>query len=175
MLQPGTKAPDFTLPDHEGRSVSLRGLLADGPLILYFYPADFTPGCTREACSLRDLHGELLAAGLRVVGVSPQDGASHQRFRERYGLPFPLLTDTDKAVAASYGVRGPLGLIVRRATFLIDRDGTVRDAVLADLNIERHEQFVRRAIETGAVAGGQGAGHPPSRGDAPDTATHRTP
>ncbi|MEM9386368.1 MAG: peroxiredoxin [Pseudomonadota bacterium] len=151
MLAPGTRAPDFTLPDHEGKDVTLSTLLGEGPLILYFYPADFTPGCTREACSLRDLNDDLIAANLRVVGVSPQDSDSHARFREQHRLPFTLLADTKKRVAGLYSVKGPLGLIVRRATFLIRADGTIEDAVLADLSVDRHEAFVRRAIEAGAT------------------------
>lgn len=151
MLSSGTRAPDFTLPDHEGKDVTLTTLLGDGPLILYFYPADFTPGCTREACSLRDLNDDLVAAKLRVVGVSPQDSASHARFREQHQLPFTLLADTNKEVASLYDVKGPLGLIVRRATFLISAEGVIEDAVLADLSVDRHEAFVKRAIAAGAT------------------------
>ena len=147
MLSPGTSAPDFTLPDHEGHARSLAELRREGPLILYFYPADFTPGCTREACSLRDLHSDILRAGLRVIGVSPQDPESHAQFREQHNLPFTLLSDVDKRVIRDYDVDGPLGIGVRRATFLIDREGRIVDAVLADLRIQRHEEFVRRAIE----------------------------
>lgn len=147
MLGEGDAAPDFSLQDASGDRVSLADLLKDGPLVLYFYPADFTPGCTREACSIRDMHDEILASGLRVVGVSPQDSASHRRFAERYELPFTLLADPDKEAVRAYGVDGPLGLGVRRATFLIGSDGIVRDAVLADLRIGRHEAFIRRALE----------------------------
>jgi peroxiredoxin Q/BCP len=130
--------------------VRLADLLAQGPLILYFYPADFTPGCTSEACSIRDLHEELIAAGMRVVGVSPQDSATHARFRARHDLPFPLLADIDKRVIKAYGIDGPVGLGVRRATFLILPDGRVADVVRADLRIARHEQFIRRAMEARA-------------------------
>ena len=83
MLKVGSKAPDFILPDEDGDDVSLVGLLEQGPLILYFYPADFTPGCTKEACSIRDIHSDLTAVGLQVVGISPQDDESHARFREK--------------------------------------------------------------------------------------------
>ena len=92
MLPLGGRAPEFTLPDQDEQSVSLSNLLRRGPLILYFYPADFTPGCTREACLMRDLHGEIEQAGLNVAGVSPQPPATHRRFREKYQLPFTLLT-----------------------------------------------------------------------------------
>lgn len=154
MLQPGDQAPDFTLPDQDGRDVSLHALLRDGPVVLYFYPADFTPGCTKEACSIRDMHDEIAAAGMRVVGVSPQDAASHARFRAKHGLPFTLVADPGKVAVKAYGVDGPLGIGVRRATFLIGSDGVIRDAVLADLRIGRHEEFIRAAV---AAAGRSGA------------------
>jgi peroxiredoxin Q/BCP len=146
MLKPGERAPEFTLPDQDSRERSLTSLLGDGPLILYFYPADFTPGCTAEACTLRDLHTEILHAGLRVVGVSPQAPESHRRFREKYSLPFTLLSDRDKTVVRMYEVDGPLGIGVRRATYLIDQGRIVQDAVLADFRIGRHEDFVRNAV-----------------------------
>jgi peroxiredoxin Q/BCP len=109
MLHIGGRAPEFTLPDQDDQNVSLSTLLRHGPLILYFYPADFTPGCTREACSIRDMHTELLEAGLDVAGVSPQNPESHRKFREKYKLPFTLLADVDKFVIRMYDVRGPLG------------------------------------------------------------------
>lgn len=149
MLQAGDRAPDFTLPDQDGTPVTLSDLLADGPLVLYFYPADFTPGCTKEACSIRDMHDEIAEAGMRVVGVSPQDAESHARFRAKHGLPFTLLADPDKQAVRAFGVDGPLGVGVRRATFLIGRDGRIRDAVLADIRVGRHEAFIRDAIAAG--------------------------
>jgi peroxiredoxin Q/BCP len=146
MLQRGDEAPDFTLPDQDGRKRRLSELLKGEPLILYFYPADFTPGCTREACDLRDLHARILASGLKVVGVSPQAPDSHRRFREQHALPFLLLSDEDKQAIKAYGVDGPLGIGVRRATFLIDARRRIVDAVLADLRIGKHQEFVERAI-----------------------------
>lgn len=146
MLATGELAPDFELPDQDGRKRRLGDLLAGRPLILYFYPADFTPGCTREACDLRDLHTQILSAGLRVVGVSPQSPESHRRFRDEHSLPFMLLSDEDKVAIKAFGVDGPLGIGVRRATFLIDGKRRVVDAVLADLRISRHQEFVQRAI-----------------------------
>lgn len=147
MLHAGARAPEFTLPDQDGNDVSLSTLLGRGALILYFYPADFTPGCTREACTFRDLHGDLGRAGLTVAGVSPQAPMSHRGFREKYALPFTLLCDSDKAVARMYEVVAPFGLGIRRATFLIDRARIVRDAIRADFRIARHEEFVRAALE----------------------------
>jgi peroxiredoxin Q/BCP len=150
MLANGTRAPEFELADQDGRRHTLASLLADGPLILYFYPADFTPGCTKEACSFRDLHQELMKAKLRVVGVSPQDVESHRRFADKHDLNFPLLADPDKAVVKAYDLDGPLGFGVRRGTYLIGRDGRIVDSVLADLRIGAHEAFVRSALKSGA-------------------------
>ena len=150
MLAIGARAPEFTLPDEDGQATSLSNLLRDGPLILYFYPADFTPGCTREACQIRDLHAELHAAGLTVAGISPQSPESHRAFREKYKLPFTLLADVDRFVIKMYGVQGPLGFGVRRATFLIDQARHVQDAVVADFRISQHEAFVRKAVALSA-------------------------
>lgn len=150
MLKNGTRAPDFDLPDQHGKRHTLESLLADGPLILYFYPADFTPGCTREACTFRDLKKDLVAARLRVVGVSPQDAESHKRFAEKHGLNFPLLADPDKQAVKAYDLDGPLGFGVRRGTYLIGADGKIQDSVLADLRISEHEAFVKRALAAGA-------------------------
>ena len=150
MLANGQKAPEFELADQDGRKHTLTALLKGGPLILYFYPADFTPGCTKEACSFRDLHQELLRAKLRVVGVSPQDVESHRRFADKHGLNFPLLADPDKKVVKAYDLDGPLGFGVRRGTYLIASDGKIKDSVLADLRIGAHEAFVKQAIEAGA-------------------------
>jgi peroxiredoxin Q/BCP len=146
MLDIGTTAPDFRATDDQGRAVSLRDLLAEGPLVLYFYPADFTPGCTKEACMFRDAHEDLVAAGIRVYGVSPQDEASHRKFREAHRLPFPLIADPEKAVVRAYDVDGPLGFGVRRVSYFIERDGRIADATQADLRIGRHEDFVRRVL-----------------------------
>lgn len=146
MLEKGERAPDFTLPDQDGRERTLTGLLDGEALILYFYPADFTPGCTKEACDLRDLHTQILGAGLRVVGISPQSPESHRRFRDKYALPFTLLSDERKSVVKAFGVDGPLGIGVRRATFLIDRGRVIRDGVVADLRVARHKEFVENAI-----------------------------
>ena len=146
MLDTGSQAPAFTLENERGEATSLSDLLSEGPLILYFYPADFTPGCTKEACDIRDLHGQIQAVGLRVAGVSPQDAASHARFRDKYELPFTLLCDPDKTVIRQYDVDGPFGVGVRRVTYLIDQDGRIADAVQADLRIGKHRAFIDRAI-----------------------------
>jgi thioredoxin-dependent peroxiredoxin len=146
MLQIGDRAPEFTLPDHAGQDRSLSELLGVGTLVLYFYPADFTPGCTREACEYRDIHADLVRVGMRVVGISPQGAEQHSKFRAKYNLPFMLLSDTEKSVIKMYQVNGPLGIGVRRATFLIDPSRRIRDVLLADFSIAKHADFVKKAI-----------------------------
>lgn len=152
MLKPGSEAPEFSARDSDGNDLSLSALLQEGPLILYFYPADFTPGCTKEACSIRDIHDDIIAAGLQVVGVSPQDADSHERFREQHDLPFRLLCDPQKTVVRLYDVDGPLGFGVRRVTYLIDQDRRIVDAVQADIRIDKHNAFIEQAIELNSGA-----------------------
>jgi thioredoxin-dependent peroxiredoxin len=146
MLPVGSRAPEFTLPDQDGRDISLTTLLNRGSLVLFFYPADFTPGCTKEVCMIRDLHAELVRSGLNAAGISPQGPQSHQKFRAKHGLPFTLLADEAKAVTRMYEANGPLGIGVRRVTYLIDQARNIRDAVQADFRIGRHEDFVRRVM-----------------------------
>ena len=153
MLDVGSKAPEFVLPDDEGGETSLSDLLQDGPLILYFYPADFTPGCTKEACSIRDIHNDIQSVGLQVVGISPQDVESHQKFRAKHELPFKLLSDPDKVAIKMYDVDGIFGVGVQRATFLINQDRTIKDAVLANLRIGRHQEFIEKAVILRETAG----------------------
>lgn len=153
MLKAGSRAPEFVLPDHDGRDRNLSDLLDDGPLILYFYPADFTPVCTREACAFRDMFTELKSVGLSVAGISPQDPASHARFRKEQRLPFTLLSDEDKTVIKMYDVDGPLGVGVRRATYIVNRDRMIQDAVLADVLVGRHTDFLKKAVILRETAG----------------------
>lgn len=153
MLKPGSNAPEFLLPDEAGEERSLLDLLEAGPLILYFYPADFTPGCTKEACAIRDLHDDLLAVGLQVVGVSPQDEASHRKFRDQHDLPFTLLSDVDKVAVKMYDVDGPFGVGVRRVTYLINQSRKIQDAVQADVMIGRHRDFIQKAVALREAAG----------------------
>src|ERR1700734_2884198 len=146
MIKIGERAPEFTLPDETAKDRPLTEFLSAGAVVFYFYPADFTPGCTRQACVLRDLHEEIQRAGLRVVGISPQSPESHAKFRAKYNLPFVLLSDQHKAVIKMYGVNGPLGIGVRRASSLIDGGRRIRGSVLADFKIAKHAEFVRKAI-----------------------------
>ena len=130
MLNPGDLAPDFTAVDDAGRPVRL-SQFRGRPVVLYFYPKDHTPGCTTEACHFRDRHAELEALGAVVLGVSPDPPQTHQHFRQRHHLPFRLIADPDRRVAATYGVRRDLPVIGRfvplvdRVTFVIGPDGRV--------------------------------------------------
>ncbi len=153
MLEAGARAPEFILTSHEGIETSLSDLLQNGPLILYFYPADFTPGCTKEACSIRDIHNDIQSVGLQVAGISPQDEDSHNRFREQHKLPFVLLSDPEKVAIKMYDVDGPFGVGVRRATFLINQDRSIKGAMLADVRIGRHTEFIEKAIILRETAG----------------------
>lgn len=153
MLKARSRAPEFVLRNDQEQDTSLSDMLQAGPLILYFYPADFTPGCTKEACAFRDIHKDLVAVGLNIAGVSPQDPASHARFRKEHNLPFTLLSDPEKIVIKMFGVDGPLGIGVRRATFLIGQDRGIHDAMLADIRISRHKEFIEKAIILRETAG----------------------
>lgn len=150
MLEAGDIAPDFTLPDEQGAEVSLVESLERGPALLYFYPADFTPGCTAQACMFRDAHASLADAGITVLGISPQDSQSHRKFKDKFSLNFPLLADTDKAVIRAYGVAGPFGLITRRATYHVAPQRVIEQRLLADLRIDRHQAFVNRVLSQAA-------------------------
>jgi thioredoxin-dependent peroxiredoxin len=132
-LTEGAQAPTFTLPDQDGNPVSLEDFKGNKVLV-YFYPADDTPGCTKEACQFNDNLAGFQAAGVPVIGVSPDDAGSHQRFRSKYGLRFPLLTDTDHAVMDAWGAWGEKtsygrrSVGVLRSTFLVDEQGRVERA-----------------------------------------------
>jgi len=127
-LEAGDQAPDFALPDQDGNIHRLSDY-AGRTVVLYFYPKDDTPGCTKEACSFRDRHAELQSAGAVVLGVSADDAKSHQKFRDKYSLPFPLLSDTEKEVSTAYGSWGEKTLYgkkmigMTRSTFIIGPDG----------------------------------------------------
>jgi peroxiredoxin Q/BCP len=150
-IEPGTEAPDFTLTTHDGDPLtlsSLRGRL----VVLYFYPRDDTPGCTKEACGFRDIEKQLTQAGAIVLGVSPDSPESHARFREKYSLPFTLLADPDHAVAERYGawreknMYGKKSLGIARSTFLIDPTGRVAKVFKA-VKTAVHAEQVLTAIE----------------------------
>ena len=145
MIEAGTPAPEFELKADDGSTVTLAGLRGRR-VVLYFYPRDDTPGCTAQACGIRDQWQDFRGVDAVVLGVSPDDEASHRRFKEKYGLPFTLLADEDHAVAERYGVWGERTMYgrtymgIKRSTFVIDEDGTVRSAmygVKPDTHAER--------------------------------------
>lgn len=132
MLNINDLAPDFSALDNSGNTMTLKGLLSDcDRLVLYFYPKDNTPGCTAEACSLRDGYSELLKQKFKVIGVSPDTAASHNKFIEKQNLPFPLIADTDHALATAYEAWGKKKFMGReymgilRKTYIIDSNGKI--------------------------------------------------
>ena len=137
----GDRVAEFELPDQTGTTRTLAGLLADGPIVLFFYPAAMTPGCTKEACHFRDLAGEFAAVGASRVGISADPVAKQAEFADKQKFDYPLLSDTDGAVATQFGVkRGLLGklLPVKRATFVIDTDRTVLAVISSEISMDTH-------------------------------------
>jgi peroxiredoxin Q/BCP len=150
MVEEGSPAPDFTLTSDSGEPVRLSSLRGK-EVILYFYPKDNTPGCTAQACGIRDAWSEFEAAGAVVLGVSPDGEASHAKFKEKYELPFTLLADTDHEVADAYGVWGEKSMAgktfmgVDRSTFVIDADGNVAK-VFRKVKPDEHADQVLEAL-----------------------------
>jgi peroxiredoxin Q/BCP len=153
VVEEGKPAPDFELRSDEGKPVRLSSLRGR-PVVLYFYPKDDTPGCTTQACGLRDAYDAFRERGAVVLGVSPDDEASHERFRTKYGLPFTLLADPDHEVAERYGVWveknrfGQRSLGIKRSTFIVDAEGNVAKA-LYGVKPEGHAELVLEALPTG--------------------------
>lgn len=150
-IEEGKKAPDFTLASDEGGKIKLSALKGK-PVVLYFYPRDDTPGCTKEACAFRDRKTELTKLGADVLGVSTDDVDSHGKFRSKYKLNFPLLADTDHKVAEKYGawreknMYGKKSMGVQRSTFLIDADGIVAK-VWKRVQVDGHDEQVLAALK----------------------------
>ena len=134
----GQSAPDFELTDAQGKRVRLADFRGKRAVVLYFYPKDDTPGCTKEACSFRDSYESFKEAGAEVIGVSSDSEASHGKFASKYKLPFTLLADKSGAVRKQYGVPATLGLLPGRVTFVIDREGIVRHVFNSQLQATRH-------------------------------------
>ena len=150
MVEEGKTAPDFELTSDTGERVKLSDLRGK-PVVLYFYPKDDTPGCTAQACGIRDAHAEFKKRGAVVLGVSPDDEASHVRFRDKYSLPYTLLADPDHQVAEAYGVwveknaYGKKRMGIERSTFLIDSDGNVAK-VMRRVKPDTHADDVLAAL-----------------------------
>ena len=137
-IQAGDTAPDFTLPAQSGEPVRLSDRLGERVVVLYFYPKDETPGCTREACAFRDSYEVFTDAGAEVIGISSDSVGSHAEFTGHHKLPFTLLSDEGGKVRKSYGVPSTLGLLPGRVTYVIDRAGTVQHVVNTQLRIGKH-------------------------------------
>lgn len=140
-MKRGDQVPDFELPDQTGTVRSLAGLLASGPVVLFFYPAAMTPGCTKEACHFRDLAGEFDAVGASRVGISTDAVDKQARFADSQRFDYPLLSDSDGKVAEMFGVkRGLLGkfMPVKRTTFVIDSDRRVLEVISSEVNMDTH-------------------------------------
>jgi peroxiredoxin Q/BCP len=150
VIEEGKPAPNFELQSDGGETIELAALRGK-PVVLYFYPKDDTPGCTTQACGIRDAYGEFERAGAVVLGVSPDDERSHVKFKEKYELPFTLLADPEHTVAEQYGVWGEKTYMgrsymgVQRSTFVIDADGTVKK-VMRDVNPATHADAVLEAL-----------------------------
>lgn len=147
MLKVGTRAPQIEGVLDDGSRFSLDEALGTQNLVLYFYPKDFTGGCTRQACSFRDNFAEITARGALLIGVSSDDEASHAAFREAHDLPFPLLADPGGRIIDLYDARGPFGLGKARITYVIDRKGVIRAAIRHDLVVGKHVPEVIDALE----------------------------
>jgi peroxiredoxin Q/BCP len=143
----GDKAPDFELPDETGTTRRLSDLLADGPVVLYFYPAAMTYGCTKESCHFRDLASEFKEVGAQRVGISADKVEKQLQFSEKHNFDFPLLSDPDKTVAQAYGVkRGPSFLPNKRATFVIGTDGLIKEVIGSETNMNVHADKALTAL-----------------------------
>lgn len=141
LIKTGDRVAEFELPDQTGTMRSLSALLADGPVVLFFYPAAMTPGCTKEACHFRDLAAEFAAVGASRVGISTDAVEKQAKFADQQRFDYPLLSDADGTVATEFGVkRGLLGKLmpVKRTTFVIDTDRTVLEVISSEFSMDTH-------------------------------------
>ncbi len=141
----GDSAPNFTLRSNKGRSVKLESLYTQKPVVLYFYPKDNTPGCTKEACWFRDSYEVFQKLGAEVVGISSDSVESHKEFAASHNLPFELLSDENDQVRKKYGVPSTLGILPGRVTYIIDKKGIVQEIFSSQLNVNGH---IKAAIQT---------------------------
>ena len=152
MLNPGDKAPDFSLPDQHNTVVSLKDFKGKSEVILYFYPKDDTPGCTREACNFRDSLKRFKKKNAVILGISNDDTGSHGKFADKYGLPFSLLSDASKKVVEAYGVYkeksmyGKKYMGIERTTFVIGVDGKIKK-IFPKVKVDGHTEEVLAALE----------------------------
>jgi thioredoxin-dependent peroxiredoxin len=141
-------APDFTLPSQSGEMVSLKDFLGIKPVVLFFYPKDDTPGCTREACAFRDNYEEFGKLDAEVIGISSDSVNSHKGFASKHDLLFTLLSDEGGKVRKTYGVRNSFGLVPGRITYVIDEEGVVRHVFSSQLGVEKHVEEALKALQS---------------------------
>jgi len=146
-LSEGAKAPAFEAMDQHGKTLRLADFSGKANVVLYFYPKDDTPGCTAQACSLRDGFGAIQAAGAVILGVSADDLESHKAFSTKYSLPFSLLADPKKTIIEAYGVKMPVVGFAKRVTFVIDKNGVIR-RILKEVDTKRHDQQVLEILKS---------------------------
>jgi peroxiredoxin Q/BCP len=146
-MKPGDAVPDFELPDQDGVPRRLSTLLQSGPVVLFFYPAAMTSGCTKESCHFRDLAAEFAQAGAQRVGISTDSVAKQKQFSDMHGFDYPLLADTEGSVARIFGVKRRFGpLPVKRSTFVIGTDSTVLDVITSELQMDVHADRALQAL-----------------------------
>ena len=140
MLKVGDRAPDFSAPIAGGGEFVLSSFLGKKCVVLSFYPRDFTPGCTEQACSYRDAYAEIDALGAVIAGISADSEERHERFADTHGLPYPLISDPDQRLSEEYGVRRLFGLVplLKRVTYVIDRRGVIRNVIHHEFRIGQH-------------------------------------
>ena len=144
----GSKAPNFTLPSQSGVMVNLKDFIGKKPVVLFFYPKDDTPGCTKEACAFRDDYEEFNKLDAQVIGISSDSVESHRRFAKKHDLPFTLLSDEGRKVRRLYGVPNAFGLFPGRVTYVIDEEGVVRRIFSSQLGVEQHVEEALKALQS---------------------------
>jgi len=144
----GSVAPDFTLPSQAGEMVSLKDFSGRKPVVLFFYPKDDSPGCTKEVCAFRDNFEEFSKLDAQVIGISSDSVESHRRFAAKHDLSFPLLSDEGGNIRRLYGVPKTFGLIPGRVTYIIDKEGVVRHVFSSQLSVQRHVQEALAALRS---------------------------
>jgi len=149
VLSAGDAAPDFEGTDQNGNRVTLDDLLRKAAVVLYFYPKDFTPVCTAQACLFRDSGAELASLGVQVVGVSGDDQSSHSRFAEAHRVPYPLLSDPEKKIQKAYEARQLLGFLAKRVTYVIGQDKKIKGVFHHELSAQKHLDAVRKMVARG--------------------------
>jgi thioredoxin-dependent peroxiredoxin len=144
----GSLAPNFTLPSQSGKMVSLRDFLGKKPVILFFYPKDDTPGCTKEACAFRERHEDFRELNAEVIGISSDPVESHRSFAAKHELPFTLLSDEGGKVRKLYGASSTFGLVPGRVTYVLDKEGVVRHLFSSQLGVEEHVEEALEALRS---------------------------